>query len=345
MKSELGVSNPMVSASNVTESSDKPDVAQPWEDFDTLLRHAERARSTNDKVRARTLYARVVELNPNDPRGWAGLADTAVSTDEAIISWAYTLALAPNSWEARIQMDSFIEARIAKSGVADAAVLLALARTLAEVGQKPSAYRLVTHSTELDPTNVEAWLWRAGISEERADAVECLRHVLSLDPDNAQARAGLEWETSQSRAPSAQPTGDSLGSTQLVDQGKEALHHGNLADAHRLFVQATELDATSSVAWFMRGSTAPNTDEGLDCMEHTLQLNPQHQAAKDALWYLRVKKYRESFAIRTSPPITLDEPAQASPSTLPSKWGGAPVVLVGLAILILVLLLLVLWLR
>ncbi|MBI5030049.1 MAG: hypothetical protein HZB51_05945 [Chloroflexi bacterium] len=337
--------NSTLSASNSTETTVKTDAQHPWEDFDTLLRHAERARSTNDKARARTLYARVVELNPNDPRGWTGLAETAVSTDEAIISWAYTLALAPNSWEARIQMDAYIEERINKSGVADAAVLLALARTLAEVGQKPSAYRLVTHSTELDPTNVEAWLWRAGITEDRADAVDCLRHVLSLDPNNAQARAGLEWEISRQHQPTFKPPVDASGAINLYEKGKTALHNGNLADAHALFVQATELDPNNESVWFMRGSTAPNTDEGLQCMEQTLRLNPRHQAAKDAMWYLRVKKYRESFAIRTSPPLALDEPASAVPSTPQSKRQFPMVWLGGLAILILVVALLFLFWR
>lgn len=332
------MSNLPPSVPDLTETISQSDATHPWEDFNTILRHAERARAINDKQRARTLYARVVELNPNDPRGWAGLAETASSTDEAIISWAYTLALAPNSWEARIQMDSYIEERITKSGVADAAVLLALARTLAEVGQKPSAYRLVAHSTELDPTNVAAWLWRAGITEDRADAVNCLRHVLSIDPDNAQARAGLDWETSKQHPPVAQPPVDASGATDIFEQGKNALHNGNLADAHQLFVQATELDANNEAAWFMRGSTAPNTDEGLECMEQTLRLNPQHQAAKDSMWYLRVKKYRESFAIRTSPPLALDEPELDTQSVPASRRVVPRIVLLAVVIFVLILL-------
>jgi 4-hydroxybutyryl-CoA dehydratase/vinylacetyl-CoA-Delta-isomerase len=46
----------------------------------------------------------------------------------------------------------------------DAAVLGALGRTLAQVGQNPWAYRLLVRATELDPRSEESWLWRAGVA-------------------------------------------------------------------------------------------------------------------------------------------------------------------------------------
>jgi tetratricopeptide (TPR) repeat protein len=307
----------MPDLSTSTDLSGDPILGTSWENFDTILRHADRARSLQDRSRARTLYARLVELNPNDPRGWAGLGESASNSDEAIISWAYTLALAPNSWEARIQMDSHVQDRIATSGVADASVLLALARTLAEIGQKPNAYRLAAHATELDPTNVDGWLWRAGFAEDPGETIQCLRHVLSIDSKNAQAQAGLQWALNQQRSsPSANRPADARGAAECFEQGKLTLLNGNLADAHNLFVKATNLDPTHESAWFWRGSTAPSTADSLASMERTLRLNPHNQAAKDALWYLRVKKYRESFAARAAPPRALEN---TLPELSPSK--------------------------
>ena len=167
----------------------------------------------------------------------------------------------------------------------------------------------MTRATELAPTNIEAWLWRAGIADDLADTIMCLKHVLAIDPRHVQAKAGLEWAIGQQRGLSvANSAGDAPAALELVEQAQDALRVDNFPAAYKLLVQATELDPLNESAWFWRGSTAPNTDEGMACMEQTLRVNPSHPAAKDALWYLRIKKYRELFAIRTAEPLALDDP-------------------------------------
>lgn len=303
-------------APTAADEPDKTIIAQPWAHYETVLRHAERARTTGDAIRARTFYSRLVELNPNEARGWAGLAETAASLDEAIISWAYVLALTPNNWEARIQMDARIEERVKQSGIADAAVLVALGRTLVEVGQKPAANRLLVRATELDPTNVEAWLWRAGVTEDQIDAVDCLKQVLSLDPENAQAKAGLKWaQSKEHNARNQVPTDDVKDAVSSFEEGQNALRASDMPQAHDFFKRATELDPNNESAWFWRGSTTQDIDEAVNCMDRTLAINPQNQAAKDTKWWLSVKKYSKVLSARNSSPQPVSEPGDDLPPT------------------------------
>ena len=123
----------MPSSTSITVSG-TPATSQPWEDFEAVLRHAAQARADGDAARAHTFYARAAQLSPNDSRGWSGLGATAPTLDEAIICWAYALALAPGNFDAQVELEARLEERIERSGRADAAVLVALARTLVEIG-------------------------------------------------------------------------------------------------------------------------------------------------------------------------------------------------------------------
>ena len=62
----------------------------------------------------------------------------------------------------------------------------------ARAGDRASAYRLFLEALALEPTDAEAWLWRAGTAAEPAEAIACLERVLELDPANPRARRGLE---------------------------------------------------------------------------------------------------------------------------------------------------------
>ena len=271
-----------------------PIVTQPWGDFDTVLRHAEKARGAGDANRAHTFFARAIELNPNEARAWAGLAATAPTLDEAIMSWAYTLALAPDNLDARSELDASVQERLVRARRVDAAVLGALGRTLAQVGQRPWAYRLLVRATELDPRSEESWLWRAGVAEANDEMIFCLKQVLLNNPDNQQARAGLKWAEARAIPAPAPVTPDAAQEAEsFFEQGQHALRTGNMERAYDFFRGATNLNPQHESAWYWRGSSAPNTDDAIASMERVLALNPQNATAKDALWLLRINKVRE----------------------------------------------------
>jgi tetratricopeptide (TPR) repeat protein len=282
-------------AQNDTTIKSTPILAQPWGDFDTVMRHADKARLGGDRNRAHTFFARAIELNPNNARAWAGLAACAPTPDEVIISWAYTLALAPDNLEAKSELDHFVQERLVRARRVDAPVLVALGRTLAQVGQKPWAYRLLQRATELDPRDEEAWLWRAGVAAENDETILCLKQVLLNNPDHPQARAGLQWAEARSAPTLAPVPADAAQEAEsFFEQGQHALRTGNIARAYDFFRGATNINPQHESAWYWRGSAAPTTDDAIASMERVLALNPESATAKDALWLLRIKKIREN---------------------------------------------------
>jgi tetratricopeptide (TPR) repeat protein len=296
---------------NDTAVKGAPIIAHPWGDFDTVLRHAEKARVSGEPNRAHAFFARAIELNPNEPRAWAGLAATAPTLDEAIISWAYTFALAPDNLEAKSELDARVQERLVRARRVDAAVLSALGRTLAQVGQRPWAYRLLLRATELDPRHEEAWLWRAGVAADNEETIACLKQVLLNNPDNQQARVGLKWAEARATPAAAPVSADAAQEAEsFFDQGQRALRTGNMERAYDFFRGATNFNPEHESAWYWRGSVAPNTDDALACMERVLTLNPQNATAKDALWLLRIRKIRE--AVKRTPVQTENASAARS---------------------------------
>jgi Flp pilus assembly protein TadD len=70
--------------------------------------------------------------------------------------------------------------------------------SVAKDNQKEHARQLLEQVTELDETNVPAWLWLSTVMDDLDDRSTCLNNVLVLDPDNRAAKAGLAWLNKQS---------------------------------------------------------------------------------------------------------------------------------------------------
>lgn len=65
------------------------------------------------------------------------------------------------------------------------------------------AFEALSKATELDPYNVQAWLWLSAVVDSEEDKRVCLENVLHIDPDNASAQKGLKMLDAQ--RPSAPP--------------------------------------------------------------------------------------------------------------------------------------------
>lgn len=63
----------------------------------------------------------------------------------------------------------------------------------AQAGQHAEARRLLKRVTELDESNVQAWLWLSQVALTMQDRRTCLERILTFDPDNAIALAGIRW--------------------------------------------------------------------------------------------------------------------------------------------------------
>jgi hypothetical protein len=107
-------------------------------------------------------------------------------------------------------------------------------------GDRETARALLHQLTQAEPLKPEAWLWLAAAQDDPIQKRVCLQQVLSLDPGNQRAAAGLRALEHQAAgnhaapatttAPAAQPTPNSQTSTpskrlaapQFVSTGKRA---------------------------------------------------------------------------------------------------------------------------
>jgi hypothetical protein len=75
---------------------------------------------------------------------------------------------------------------------------------LIQLGEKQYAFKGLTEILKKDPKNVTAWLLLAQAVDDQRKEMDCYKQVLRIDPENAQAKAGLEKYFAQP-APAAPP--------------------------------------------------------------------------------------------------------------------------------------------
>jgi tetratricopeptide (TPR) repeat protein len=72
----------------------------------------------------------------------------------------------------------------------------------AKAGQKQAARQALLQAIELDEQNEQAWLWLSGVVESFEDRRVCLENVLTINPNNGHAQAGLRWLDQHAPPPS-----------------------------------------------------------------------------------------------------------------------------------------------
>ncbi|MBC8170969.1 MAG: hypothetical protein H7X77_04840 [Anaerolineae bacterium] len=76
---------------------------------------------------------------------------------------------------------------------------------LYKAGKKAEARAIWEKVTELDQYSEQAWLWLSAVVETPDDQRTCLENVLFINPENANAKKGLETLNAKSSPPSAPP--------------------------------------------------------------------------------------------------------------------------------------------
>jgi hypothetical protein len=92
--------------------------------------------------------------------------------------------------------------------------LLRQGAAAARVGERVAAREAFRRATELAPDSEEAWLGLAGAVESLVEKRSCFERVLRIDPNNADAQAGLEWVSrKENEARQAEKAPDRAGPT------------------------------------------------------------------------------------------------------------------------------------
>lgn len=82
--------------------------------------------------------------------------------------------------------------------------------TAARVGRLQQARSHLRRVIAHDPHNEEAWLWLAGVADDPQESLACLAQVLTINPRNKHAKAGIRWARAklveERRASTSYPT-------------------------------------------------------------------------------------------------------------------------------------------
>lgn len=127
-------------------------------------------------------------------------------------------------------------------------------QSAARAGQRELARRYLQASVDIDPDNVDAWLWLAGVQEDPRNVKRSLEKVLELDPSNKRAKQGLKLVEEQIAEEGGQP--------EAVDTEPERPQsiEQSLRDQLR---QSSDASTTAD-----RGSR-PEVTEGVDTIEES----------------------------------------------------------------------------
>lgn len=87
----------------------------------------------------------------------------------------------------------------------------------AQAGRRAEARALLMRVIEANERSEQAWLWLSGVVDTDEERLICLENVLTLNPDNVRARAGMKWL--QKRGVVAEPPEEEAAEAEPIRQG------------------------------------------------------------------------------------------------------------------------------
>jgi tetratricopeptide (TPR) repeat protein len=151
----------------------------------------------------------------------------------------------------------------------DDSVRLQQAIQLAREGKRQEAYQQLSEYVKRDPHNEQAWLWLSGVVDKPEHTRACLERVLVINPQNAQAKQGLEWLLAKQ---AAAPVSTPAKPPQAVEPAKPASR-----PSYDVMDPLAPTSSTSS--WSLKSEPNPPITNSLD--NATNQLEPA-QAARES---------------------------------------------------------------
>lgn len=181
--------------------------------------------------------------------------------------------------------------------MAESDSILQLGIEAARDGNKEEARNLFRLLTRQEPQNTQAWLWLAGVAENREERQAALEHVVELDPNNEMAIRGLQAlgvspphkvedtpDLPQSSPPEAPEdtrdryVGDEDDQFAALDSLSEAMNES--PDAVRRSRSATE--AYESPAWEDRHAEPSRAGEGRPFREQSDRYEEEEEETEPA---------------------------------------------------------------
>lgn len=137
----------------------------------------------------------------------------------------------------------------------------------AKSGDLTTARSLLTQAAASAPTSEHAWLWLASVAETPGEAINCWQRVLDLNPGQEHARSGLK--------------------RLLVQEGIALAGTSDKARAREMLLRAADFEPDNEIVWLWLASLADTPDEAVHYVRRVLEINPQHQRAREWLAQLQ----------------------------------------------------------
>lgn len=249
-------SNP--SALPVTEITDENEHVENGSGARELLREGIKAAQAGHRPEARHLLLRVTELEPANENAWLWLASISEYPEELLVFLKNVLDINPDNQRA-LEWTKATKSLLAKTFVQRGIDAV-------KEDQKGFANQCFNHALAQDEQNEMAWLWMASITDSDEEKVSFLEKVLSIDPENQDAKAGLA-AVSESR----------------LEAAYTAAAQGDNAEANRLLDLVLERVTESEEAWILRSDLVEDHAAKISILEKVLAINPENEDAREAL--------------------------------------------------------------
>jgi twitching motility two-component system response regulator PilG len=239
-----------------SENADPGDTAQAAsEALNMGIRHAQ----NGDRVNARVALLRAAELDDRNVNSWLWLASISEYPEELMVFLDKVLAIDPFN-ERAVQWMSATKALLSKT-------FLQRGSDAAEAGQRTYAEDCFRKALEYDRKCIEAWLWCARLSSSDSDRIAYFERSLEIDPNNEEARSGLETIRSEK-----EKTAFAAIKRSVLEGGEQQVLE-SLSEFNDKYPSNVE-------AWMLRSHLAVKPVDKLNALERVLELDPDNEAAK-----------------------------------------------------------------
>ena len=282
-------------------------------DPQVFLKRGIAAAQSGDRDQARIQLTRAAALDPQCEDAWMWLASISEYPEELLAFLNNVLNINPDNQRA-------VEWRIATLSVL-AKTFVQRAVAAHNTGSDNLAAQCLDQAIEHDENCDSAWLWKAKLAETDDQQVELLNRVLSINPDNEDAkdalaaidrmRASAVIADARSLADSgetddaveilnrvldmhpdnseAKDVLDQIAAAKFksaVSEAKAAAAAGKTGEAVEILNSALDQNPSNADAWMLLSHLSSNMTAKMNCLEKALELDPANAAARANLDFL-----------------------------------------------------------
>ena len=208
---------------------------------------------------ARTLLSRVTEADPACVDAWLWLASISEYPEELLVFLKKVLDIEPAN-ERAITWEAATRSLLAKTHVQRGAIAN-------KEGNHAFAMQSFDEAISFDDACEAAWYWKASLTKDENEKLDCLAKILSINPDHADAREAV---TAVEQARSAEK----------MHEVKRTASAGDLETAGDLLAEVLAAEPENCDAWILRVHLAPSLEEKFDAYDRILHVDPSNAFAQ-----------------------------------------------------------------